>query len=71
MKDGPFSDCGLNSPTWLSIDPKNPNHIYMIENKSSIRLIDMEVQELTTVNLRIGYISKSVRSYSSLITNRS
>lgn len=49
VKDGPFSDCGLNSPTWLSIDPKNPNHIYMIENKSSIRLIDMEVQELTTV----------------------
>ena len=35
--------------TWLSIDPKNPNHIYMIEDKSSIRLIDMEVQELTTV----------------------
>ena len=26
----------------LSIDPKNPNHIYMIEDKSSIRLIDME-----------------------------
>ena len=49
VKDGPFSDCGLNSPTWLSIDPKNPNHIYMIEDKSSIRLIDMEVQELTTV----------------------
>lgn len=49
VKDGPFTDCGLNCPMWLSIDPKNPHHIYMIEEENSIRLIDTEREELTTV----------------------
>lgn len=49
VKDGTFNDCGLSSPTWLTIDPQNPHHIYMIEDKNSIRLIDTETKELTTV----------------------
>lgn len=49
VKDGSFSECGLSTPTWLTIDPKNPHHIYMIEDKNSIRLIDTEAEELSTV----------------------
>lgn len=49
IKDGPFSECGVGDPYWMSIDPKNHNHIYFIENKSSIRLIDMEKQEVSTL----------------------
>ena len=49
VKDGTFEECGMNNPKWLSIDPKNPNHIYMIEEFNSLRLIDMEHRTLTTV----------------------
>lgn len=49
VKDGSFSECGLSSPTWLIVDPKNPYHIYMIEEKNSIRLIDTEIEEVSTV----------------------
>ena len=49
VKDGSFDECGLNCPAWLSIDPQNPNHIYMIEEANSIRLIDVEAKKMSTV----------------------
>ncbi|MEL5893519.1 IPT/TIG domain-containing protein [Bacteroides sp. GD17] len=56
VKDGSFDECGMNNPSWLSIDPKNPNHIYMIEEANSIRLIDMEKKEMSTV-ITIGQMN--------------
>jgi hypothetical protein len=49
VKDGSFDECGLKCPAWLSIDPQNPNHIYMIEEANSIRLIDVEAKKMSTV----------------------
>lgn len=49
VEDGPFETVGFNELIWLTMDPKNHNHIYAIEHKASIRLIDLEKQKVSTV----------------------
>lgn len=49
VTDGPFDKAGFNNITWLTFDPKNENHIYAVEEGASIRLIDLEKQEVSTV----------------------
>lgn len=50
VKDGPFEDCGFEGPRWLSVDPKNKNHIYMIDGFGlSIRLLDFETKTVSTI----------------------
>ncbi|WP_431292307.1 IPT/TIG domain-containing protein [Pedobacter sp. P26] len=42
-KEGPFNDCGaFKGVTWLTLDPKNPNHLYFSADINSCRLIDFE-----------------------------
>lgn len=56
VKDGPFDDCGFEGPRWLSIDPKNPKHIYMMDASGvtgiSIRLLDFETNTVSTLMQR-------------------
>ncbi|WP_298648246.1 IPT/TIG domain-containing protein [uncultured Proteiniphilum sp.] len=50
VKDGPFDDCGFEGPRWLTIDPKNKKHIYMIDGMGiSIRLLDFETNTVSTL----------------------
>lgn len=49
VKDGSFETCGFEGPMWLSIDPKNKNHIYMTDGTVSIRLLDMEKDSVSTI----------------------
>ena len=48
VTDGPFEIAGFNEVSWLSFDPKNSNHLYAVEEYSSIRMIDLENREVTT-----------------------
>ena len=50
-KDGPFDDCGaIKKVSWLSFDPKNPNHLYMIgDHGGAFRLIDFEKKYIKTI----------------------
>ncbi len=42
-KEGPFNDCGaFKGITWLTIDPKNPDHMYFTGDVNSCRFIDFE-----------------------------
>lgn len=50
VKDGPFDDCGFEGPRWLTIDPKNKSHIYMVDGFGlSIRLLDFETNSVSTI----------------------
>lgn len=49
IKDGTFEECGFGAPYWLSLDPKNHNHLYLLEEKLSLRLIDLEKRIVKTV----------------------
>lgn len=49
IKDGTFDECGFGAPYWLSIDPKNNNHLYLLEQYLSLRLIDLEKRTVTTL----------------------
>lgn len=43
LKDGPFNDCGgFGGSVWLSFDPKNHNHLYLVGEQHPTRLIDFE-----------------------------
>ncbi|NGF55135.1 hypothetical protein G5B00_01305 [Parapedobacter sp. SGR-10] len=42
-KEGPFGDCGaFKEMTWFTLDPKNPNHLYVAAESNSARKIDLE-----------------------------
>lgn len=50
VKDGPFDDCGFEGPRWLTVDPKNKNHVYMIDGFGlSIRLLDFQTESVSTL----------------------
>lgn len=49
VKDGSFETCGFEGPMWLTIDPKNKNHIYMTDGTVSIRLLDVEKDSVSTI----------------------
>lgn len=49
IKDGTFEECGFGAPYWLSLDPKNNKHLYLIEQYLSLRLIDLETRTVTTL----------------------
>lgn len=53
VKDGPFDDCGFEGPRWMTVDPENKHHIYMIDASGvtgvSIRLIDLETRSISTI----------------------
>mgnify|MGYP000950515881 CR=1 FL=1 len=49
IKDGTFEECGFGAPYWLSLDPKNHNHLFLLEQKLSLRLLDMEKRMATTL----------------------
>lgn len=53
IKDGTFEDCGFGAPYWLSLDPKNNKHLYLLEQYLSLRLIDLENRTVTTL-LTVG-----------------
>ena len=49
VKDGPFSDCGFEGPVWLKIDPKNKDHIYLVDGTVSIRMLNIATASVSTV----------------------
>jgi hypothetical protein len=53
VKDGSFDDCGFEAPYGMAVDPKNKNHIYMIDGSNyagiSVRLLDLETSTVTTL----------------------
>ncbi len=47
--NGPFSDCGgFNNPSWLSFDPKDPQHLYMGQDGGDVRLLDFSDSTVST-----------------------
>lgn len=48
VTDGPFETAGFNEISWLSFDPQNSKHLYAVEERASIRLIDLGQQEVST-----------------------
>lgn len=50
VKDGTFDVAGFGSPSYMAVDPKNPNHIYFVDNWGyHLRMLDMEKGEVVTV----------------------
>lgn len=49
IKDGSFEECGFGAPYWLSLDPKNNDHIFLLEQNLSLRLLDLEKRVATTL----------------------
>lgn len=49
VKDGSFDECRLVDPRWMSLDPQNPKHIYMIENGVGIRMMDLTNRLMSTL----------------------
>ena len=50
VKDGPFDDCGgLGGTVWLTFDPKNNEHMYLVGEQHPFRLVDFGKQWLSTV----------------------
>ncbi|MCH3991519.1 MAG: IPT/TIG domain-containing protein [Prevotella sp.] len=49
IKDGSFDEAGFGAPYWLSFDPKNHNHLFLLEQKLSLRLLDLESKTVTTL----------------------
>lgn len=50
VKDGPFSEAGFGSPSYMAVDPKNHNHIYFVDNWGyHIRMLNLETGEVETV----------------------
>lgn len=48
--DGPFEDCGFSKNcSWLSIDPKNPDIVYVLDEFLSIRYLDLKKREVFTL----------------------
>ncbi|MGD9558098.1 MAG: IPT/TIG domain-containing protein [Mangrovibacterium sp.] len=48
-KDGPFDDCGgFRNPSWLSFDPKDPDHLYMAQDGGDVRLLNFSDSTVTT-----------------------
>jgi hypothetical protein len=48
-KDGPFSDCGgFRNPSWLSYDPKNPQHLYIAQDGGDVRLLNFSDSTVST-----------------------
>ena len=48
-KDGPFSDCGgFRNPSWLSFDPKDPQHLYIAQDGGDVRLLDFRDSMVST-----------------------
>ena len=48
-KNGPFSDCGgFRNPSWLSFDPKDPQHLYMAQDGGDVRLLNFSDSTVTT-----------------------
>ena len=31
VQDGPISEAGFSGPNWMAIDPKNPDHVYVVD----------------------------------------
>ena len=42
LKDGPLMKVGFGGAVWLSFDPKNHNHLYLVGEQHPTRLIDFE-----------------------------
>lgn len=50
VKDGSFSECGFEGPRWMTVDPHNKNHIYLIDGFGiSIRMLDIEKDSVSTL----------------------
>ena len=57
-KEGPFNDCGaFKGITWLTLDPKNPNHMYFTADVNSCRLIDFEKQYVSYFRTDLDRVS--------------
>ncbi|KAA6349725.1 hypothetical protein EZS27_002885 [termite gut metagenome] len=49
-KDGPFDNCGgFGGVVWLSFDPKNHDHLYLVGEQHPTRLIDFAEKYVRTV----------------------
>lgn len=57
-KDGPFDDCGsFETMRWMTIDPQNPDHLYMTCDWKGTRLIDFEKQYVSTFTTTFDRVS--------------
>ena len=58
IKDGTFEECGIGDANWLSMDPKDHNKMYVIEERASLRIADLKEETLTT-HLSVGQMNIS------------
>lgn len=56
VKDGSFEECGVGDANWLTIDPKDPTKMYVIEEYASLRVADLKEETLTT-HLSVGQMN--------------
>ncbi|MBB4035488.1 hypothetical protein GGR21_001381 [Dysgonomonas hofstadii] len=71
IKDGPFGNCGgIAKIGWLSFDPKNANHLYLVGDQTACRLIDLKNKYLSTmyVDGGLGGVMYRMRSISWTLT---
>jgi hypothetical protein len=71
IKDGPFGNCGgIAKIGWLSFDPKNANHLYLVGDQTAARLVDLKSKYLSTlyVDGGLGGVMYRLRSISWSLT---
>ena len=71
IKDGPFGNAGgIAKIGWLSFDPKNANHLYLVGDQTAARLIDLKNKYLSTlyVDGGLGGVMYRIRSISWTLT---
>ncbi|MDL2322680.1 IPT/TIG domain-containing protein [Bacteroidales bacterium OttesenSCG-928-A17] len=69
--DGPFGNCGgIAKIGWLSFDPKNPNHLYLVGDQTAARLVDLKNKYMSTlyVDGGLGGVMYRMRSISWSLT---
>ncbi len=69
--DGPFGNAGgIAKIGWLSFDPKNPDHLYLVGDQTAARLIDLKNKYLSTlyVDGGLGGVMYRMRSISWTLT---
>lgn len=49
VKDGAFEECGFVRPEKITIDPKNPSELYVVDNQATIRKIDIKTRTVSTL----------------------
>lgn len=73
VKDGPFNNCGgIGGAVWLSFDPKNHDHLYLVGEQHPLRKIDFGAEYLSTMYSglsKVRCITWTLQGDSMIVTN--